>query len=214
MGRYVKCWIGLAVVLLACVPAKSFGSVERTELKGDELRAVEESLGRMEPFRKATARTEDQRLYRVSSSKYRISEDGRPAQAIAEVVYFRYQGGITIRATVGLETMELLKLEELKAYPTPLADEELAQAVTLAKKESPAFRSLYAGAGEKNIELDHLAPVVSNPEDPRYGHRLVILMVAPRGKPEGVVKVEIDLTRGTVKPLESATAADSSGEAR
>ncbi len=213
MGRYVS-WVGLAVVLLACVPTKSFGSVERTDLKVDELHAVEESLGRMEQFRKATARTKDQRLYLVSSSKYRIIEDGSPAKEIAEVVYFRYQGGLTIRATVDLKNMELLKLEELKAYPTPLADAELSQAVTLANKESPAVKSLYTRVGEKNIEIDHLVPVVSNPRNPQYSHRLVILMLAPRGKPEDVVKVEVDLTRGIVKPLESGTAADSSGEAR
>lgn len=211
MGSHAHRAMALAVLLLACLPGKAVGSVERTELRDDELRTVIETLQGLELFKKATARTEDQRMFLVSSSKYRVKEDGKAEKAVAEVVYFRYEGGITIRATLDLGTNELLKLEELKAYPTPLAEEESTEAIRLAKEQSPAVRALYAANGEKDVKIEKLVPVISNPEDPRYGHRLVILMFGPKSRPEGVVKVAVDLTLRTAGPLEPVTENPSRG---
>lgn len=187
----------VAMTLIACLASSA---VKQVTLEADQLTAFREKIESSEEFRKAVAWKTDSRLVFVGATRYAV-EDAAPERAsVVEAVYYKYEGGITIRATTDAEG-KLLKLEELEAYPTPLTPEEQSEAVRLANEKSEEVRAISTGTPQGELVIEVLAPVVADPADPRYGHRLVLLTFYPQSSRARSVMVEVDLTQRTVRVL-------------
>jgi len=115
-----------------------------------------------------------------------------------ETLHFDYSTGKTIVTVYDVARKKVIKLEQLAAYPTPLADEELAQAKELARARDKRVRELYAKYGEKKVTVDALTPVIASPKDKRFGKRLTILTLTPKEHLPDTVSVTVDLTDKTV----------------
>jgi hypothetical protein len=197
--RATRHWI--ASVALTCVAGVPLCAVEQAELSSQELKAALERIQGSAAFGKAAARRSDPRMYVVSASKYLGDRTTGATQEIVEVLYFKYEGGVTIRVTLEPRSGKILELEELKAYPAPLADEEHAEAIRLAKEQSEAVRQIAAATRADDLGVHAIPPVVSDPQDGRYGHRLVLLTFFQKTGHEPSVMVEVDLTKKTVRPF-------------
>lgn len=121
------------------------------------------------------------------------------AQASQRAVVMRYDyaTGVTTRTTVDLATGEALHVRQDVNYPTPLAREEFAEAVTLARRAVPEFDSVMKSARPQALRIGHLAPINTNPSSPRYGHRLVVLWIE---EPVATARVLVDLSTNEVVP--------------
>ena len=100
--------------------------------------------------------------------------------AVVETLHFRYDGGVTIRSKLDANTREVLEVEELHAYPTPLAPAERDEAIELAREKSERVRKLLHEDAGGQPDVNILVPVVSDDKNPKFGHRLVILSVGPK----------------------------------
>jgi len=127
--------------------------------------------------------------------------DGKPA--VVAILRYRYDDGATLRTKIDVATKKVLSVEKLTLYPTPLAGEEIAEAIRLARAKSPAVDKIYKEAANDPV-LGYLVPIVSDSKNPKYGHRLVLLSVSPKAPadPEALpprrVTVRVDLTNESV----------------
>jgi hypothetical protein len=192
---------GIVAIALACMAGVPFCAAGESELSSQELKAAVDHIKGSAAFGKAAARGSDPRMYLVSASKYVGSPAAGAAQEIVEVLYYKYEGGVTIRAALDARSGEVLELEELKAYPAPLADEEHAEAIRLARERSDAVRRIVAVTRANDLGVYSLSPVVADPQDARYGHRLVLLTFFRKTGHGPSVMVEVDLTQQTVRPF-------------
>jgi hypothetical protein len=134
---------------------------------------------------------------------------GKPPPDRADVYYYRIppdagKPGITLRYTVDLSRgVEVTPPVLLPNYPTPLAREEIDEAVRLAREKSDPVRALFQRAeDQKSVSWEYLTPYIgrkSNGHEP--GDRVVSLRFrsAPKGqaRPESVL-VWVNLTRRAV----------------
>jgi hypothetical protein len=186
--------VAVSVALLAGAAA---GAAERTAIGAQELSSIAQRIESSEQFKQAAARGSDGRMFLVNAARYEAAGGG---QEVVEVLYYKYEGGVTLRATLDAKRGNVLEVQELKAYPTPLAREEHAEALRLARELNPPAKSLLATApGEVDVEV--AVPVVSNPNDPRYGHRLVFLTLYRKAGGGPAAMIEVDLTQKSVRPL-------------
>jgi hypothetical protein len=115
--------------------------------------------------------------------------------ARAIVTRYDYATGITTRTTVDLGTGRALDIRKDVNYPTPLADEELDQAITLARQKVSEFDSAMKSAQPNELSVSHLAPVDNDPSSATYGHRLVYLWV---DRPTRTRRILVDLSTNEV----------------
>lgn len=120
-------------------------------------------------------------------------------QQVVEALHFRYDDGKTIRTMFNATEQKVIRIDILEAYPTPLAGEEIEKAKELAKAKDAKIRQLIEGTPQEQLKIEFLSPVVSDKRDPRYGKRLVIVIVSSKDAP-GSEKVTLNLTDETVSP--------------
>lgn len=112
--------------------------------------------------------------------------------------------GITVRHTVDLTTGEQVGATEvLVKHPTPLSQEELAEAVELAQEKSPAVAALFKGRDKQSIRWEYLQIMIGRKHETHEpGDRVVrFLFKATAGKDEEApapVAVMVNLTKGVV----------------
>jgi hypothetical protein len=191
----------LAALALLCLAGGPVRAAERTDLSAQELDAAQQRIKGSASFTRAAARNGDPRMYVVSASKYKGDKGAGGPEELVEVLYYKYEGGVTLRAALDGRTGDLLELEELKAYPTPLADEETQEAIRLAKEKSNAVRQVVANAPAGSLGVYAMPTVISLPSDLRYGHRIVLVTFYPKAGSKPTAMVEVDLTQKTVKPF-------------
>jgi len=119
-------------------------------------------------------------------------------EPLVETMHYRYDDGVTVRTTFNTTEKKVVKVEQLPAYPTPLATEELRDARTLAQEKEPAVNALMKRYKQADLTIQTLNPVVSNRMSKLFGKRLVILLIAPKDKPEERVTVTVNLTDRTI----------------
>jgi hypothetical protein len=194
---------GLVPLLLVLAVIVTAGAARAADLSPQELRGALAAIQSSTASAKAAApgRT-DPRLYVASATKYRERGNGGAAREIVEVLFYRYEDGVTVRVSLDPASGQILETQEHKAFPTPLADEEYQEAVRLAKEGSEAVRTFLAARKAGDVAISAVPPVISDPNDARYGHRIVLLRFAPKTERGPVVVVELDLTRKSVKPFE------------
>lgn len=191
----------MAALALLCLAGGPLCAAERTDLSAQELETAQQRIKGAASFNKAAARSSDPRMYVVSASKYKGDKGASGPEELHEVLYYKYEGGVTIRAALDGKTGELLEIEELKAFPTPLADEEIQEAIRLAKEKSNAVRQIVANAPAGSLGIYTMPTVISLPSDLRYGHRIVLVTFYPKAGSKPSAMVEVDLTQKTVKPF-------------
>jgi hypothetical protein len=112
--------------------------------------------------------------------------------------------GITVKHTVDLTTgKEVGQTEVLTKHHTPLAHEELDEAVELAKDKSEAVKELYKNRDKKTVRWEYLQLMVRGKHETNEpGDRVVrLVFTASDGKDESdPVRVIVNLTKGVVMP--------------
>lgn len=117
--------------------------------------------------------------------------DGRRAV----VMRYDYATGVTTRTTVDIGTGKALDMRKDVNYPTPLAKEELDQAIAIARQKVGEFDAIVKAARPEELSISHLSPLDSNPSSATYGHRLVYLWVQ---RPMRSEQVLVDLSTNEV----------------
>jgi hypothetical protein len=135
-------------------------------------------------------------------SKFQEATSDNQGEEIIESLHYRYDDGKTLRVRMSAKSRALVgKVEVEEAYPTPLAPEETARALALAREKSPPIEELFRTKGEAALIVSFLAPVISDPKHPLYGQRLAIIQVIPKKEPEKGANITINLTKETVANL-------------
>jgi len=129
----------------------------------------------------------------------------RPPPNRVDVYYYRPnpaggKPGITVKHTVDVTTgQQVGDTEVLLNHHSPIAREELADAIKLAREKVPAVAELYQGRDPSAVRWEYLQLMISKKSD-RFepGDRVVRLAFnAPDATP---VPVIVDLTKGTAVP--------------
>jgi hypothetical protein len=116
--------------------------------------------------------------------------------------------GVTVLHTVDLTTgKQVGQTELLWSRHTPLAREELGEAVSMAQEKSPAVQELYKGREKTAVRWEYLQLMLTRKHGPHEpGDRVVRLVfsAAPlENQPAPApVRVLVNLTRGAVVPDE------------
>lgn len=114
--------------------------------------------------------------------------------------------GITVRHTVDLTTgNQVGPTEVLLNRHTPISNDELAEAVELAREQSAAVGDLYKARDKKAVRWEYLQQVITRKHGTHEpGDRVVrLVFTAAAGKaepPPAPVSVIVNLTRGVVEP--------------
>jgi hypothetical protein len=142
--------------------------------------------------------------YTVQIALQRPVPDMPPPNRV-DVYYYRPnpaggKPGITVKHTVDLTTgQQVGDTEVLLNHHSPIAREELADAIKLAREKVPAVAELYQGRDPSAVRWEYLQLMISKKSD-RFepGDRVVRLAFnAPDATP---VPVIVDLTKGTAVP--------------
>ena len=142
---------------------------------------------------------------------------GQEEVKLVDVYYYRPnpergKPGVTVKRTVDVTTgKEVGQTEVILNGRTPLAREELAEAVDLAKEKSEAVQGLYKQFEKSAVHWEYLQLNINRKhESLEPGDRAVILTftvsVKDREGPEPV-RVIVNLTKGVVAPAPSSAAA-------
>ncbi|MFT3882079.1 MAG: hypothetical protein QM703_20805 [Gemmatales bacterium] len=146
--------------------------------------------------------------YTVQITPHRAVPDSETVNK-ADVYYYRPnpekgKQGLTIKYTVDLTTGQPLGEPEvmLKAH-TPISRDELAEAVEMAKSESPAYKTLAAGRDPKAVRWEYLQMKVNRKNNGlEPGDRVIRLVFtanANENEPNPApVRIIVNLTKGTV----------------
>ncbi len=125
-----------------------------------------------------------------------VARGAKPPQAQRAVVMrYDYATGVTTRTTVDLGTGRALDVRKDVNYPTPLAQEELDQAVTLARQKVSEFDAIIKSARPEELAISHLAPLDNDPSSSTYGHRLVYLWIQ---RPTRSEQILVDLSTNEI----------------
>lgn len=192
-------WLFPLIVLTALGAAVTAAAEpEPLVLSAEERAGIVRRVEHCGTFRTAAIGRTDPRRYLTHFWAYELKAGKEAPRRLAEVTHFKYEGGETIRTTVDLGTREVVKVEVLKAYPTPLAPDELTAAVSLAKEKSPAVRAFYE-KHPNDVQVQALAPVVADAKSPRFGHRIALLTFRTKKDARDSLLIDVDLTNRTIQ---------------
>jgi hypothetical protein len=195
-------WLGRAAVsmaFLAVLAGSAAASTKPMEFQAGEVSSLVGRIKSSAQFKTAAAFKTDGRLILVNEAKYET--EGGEHHEVAEITFYKYEGGVTLKVTQDMAAGQPPKVETLRSYPTPLAKEEEEKAVQLAREQIKAVGELLAGPAKDDLVTDILAPVVSNPKNPLYGHRLALLTFHRRSGQTMPIIVQVDLTRSHAKAV-------------
>jgi hypothetical protein len=119
-------------------------------------------------------------------------------QELVQSLHFRYLDGKTIRTTCTAANARVLKIEELEAYPTPLTDQEIADAQKLAREKDSRVKEMFKKYKASDLDIQAVAPVVAFRKNPLFGKRLATLFLTPKKNAGAVLSVTVNLTDGEV----------------
>jgi hypothetical protein len=112
--------------------------------------------------------------------RYRATRAGATTESdLVEALHFNYDDGKTIRTLYDLTDKKVIKVDALEAYPTPLANQEIAEAKKLASEKDERAKALLQKYRDNEISVGALAPVIADRANKRFGKRLAILVLAP-----------------------------------
>jgi hypothetical protein len=186
----------LALLPVACGRAHGEQETEAVpayELTAEEIRAARELAER------DLVRPEDRDSLggKVVFTKVELLPDSRAqtAQRLVTVTHYRYRGNEAVLTTVDLNTRQVVHVAADPNQPTPLAQEEFARALELAKADG----RLAAFWAQRTADTAVEAKVSHYPAgDPLHGRRTVVLLVREGRNYLTNPQVTVDLTSETV----------------
>lgn len=113
-----------------------------------------------------------------------------PARRV-NVIHYRYHGDETIITTVDLHTLDILKVETYRHFPTALAAEELARAERLARADA-RLQSMFDSS---QVIVEGRPFQATAPADALFGHRVVHLLLRDGANYRVGPRILVDLTR-------------------
>lgn len=111
--------------------------------------------------------------------------------------------GVTVKHTVDVATgNQVGETEVLLNHHTPIARDELAEAVALAREKSPEVKALYRGREERAVQWEYLQLMINRKHgENEPGDRVVRLVFTAPAKEQiepAHVAVLVNLTKGIV----------------
>jgi hypothetical protein len=172
----------------------------------------------------------DAKLVSAQPSSVEMKDEGKPGQPIkqytvqiiphrpvpgqeevknVDVYYYRPnpekgKPGITVRYTVDVTTgKQVGQTEVLLNHHTPIARDELTEAVALAREKSPAVAALYKDRDKDAVHWEYLQLMVNRKHEPHDpGDRVVRFVFTADAlrdqAPPTPVRVIVNLTKGVV----------------
>ncbi len=118
---------------------------------------------------------------------------------LALVTHFRYEGGLAIETLVDVGEGKVLKVETRENAHTPLAKEELVEAIRLTLADRDVRAALGRDIDQVQVEGLHL--LTPDPADPIYGHRAVRMLfrVGKLYRSAPVVVVDLNTRRVVIE---------------
>jgi hypothetical protein len=216
----------LALAPVACQPARSQEKPKLAQPGADGLipearKAAREIVEKSEDFTRVLSERErgflkgerprdpkgdKEVIYYTQTEVAPAKDDGERPRGLLEaalvvVSHYRYRNDEVIRSTVDLKTRKVLKVETFAHLPTPLSEEEFAEAKKLAFDEKQEAGKKLAAAlkpyGDK-LRIEPLLPRVGK-DDKAFGHRLVNLVFHAGTTYLTSPRVIVDLTTREVK---------------
>ena len=128
---------------------------------------------------------------------------GDETRVLYQTVHYSYPGNATIYTTVDLEAKAVRGVREAKNVPTPISEEEFAEARALALAD-PAIRELLGQKAER-VAVEALGLYTTDPGDPVFGHRAMSLFFREGDTYLANVDVTVDLTSRKVTVTRNET---------
>jgi hypothetical protein len=190
--------IGVVAIILGCGGvAAQVAETPKAITRQEERAMIQKALENSPAF--AEAIKGKQKVVASTMVRYKDKPQGAATESdFVESLHFEYDTGKTIRTIYNLTDKKVVKIEKLEAYPTPLADEEVGQAKSLAAEKNDKVQALFRKYKEDQIEVSALAPVIADRNNKRFGKRLAILLLTPKEKLADAVSVTVNLTDKTV----------------
>jgi hypothetical protein len=205
------CEAALAVTLL-CAAAVGSATCASAGTYGDTSPSDHEAGTR--PLDPLTARERDA-AQRVALEDSRVREvladaphrvvsvefaaDKGPSNEIvrgAEVLFYRPDRDVGVRAVVRLEPLSVVAVASVPGPQVPLTNDDYQSARQLALRHQ-LVQSRFGAAAER-AQIEMLRELPTNPDDPCFRHRCVLLLFRlPEGYAAGP-RVVVDLTAGEV----------------
>lgn len=136
--------------------------------------------------------------YRVVSVDF-MADKGPSNETVrsAEVLFYRPDRDVGVRALVRLQPTSVVAVASVPGQQVPLTNEDYQSARQLALRHE-LVQSRFGQAVER-AQIEMLRELPSNPEDPCFRHRCVLLLFRlPEGYAAGP-RVVVDLTAGEVR---------------
>jgi hypothetical protein len=162
-------------------------------LSGEERsRAISLASREQRPALSAFELRETERPRSVVSTVEPVAEKGREGR-LAMVTLYQYNGDITIRRVVNLDSGMVVGEARAERQTPPLApvEVELARGIALA---DPRIADTVAPFSDR-LKVEALVASTSDRNDPLFGHRVVYLLFrTPEGYLANIGEVFVDLT--------------------
>jgi len=136
----------------------------------------------------------DKKMYLTDAHVTRDTASERKGvfERLALLLYYRYEGDLTIEVLINLARKEVVAVKQLPDYVAPISGEEFAIAKELALND-PQLKPILSPHLDR-LEVDILTPRSESPDDPFFRHRVLYLMFRVGTKYLIPQSVFVDLT--------------------
>jgi Cu2+-containing amine oxidase len=131
--------------------------------------------------------------------KQTVEAPGVPIQIgrHAEVLFYRYDGDVGIRAVVDLVQQAVRDVTRVDGQAVPVTEEEVTEAGELALHDSTVFQRL--GEARREYKIEGMRILATRENDPCYRHRCVDLLFRRGAQYLVAFPVTVDLTSRDVR---------------
>lgn len=179
-------------------------------------REIAASVARADPrVRAALGTGRSRQIYADFISVKRTEESSpqrEPSGRYADVLFYRYDGDVGVRALVDLQAKSVVDVNRVKGQSVPINGEEVEEAARLALANAnvvrlfdgkvPSFKVATAPATREDVDsarIEGLRTVATSPKDPCFRHRCIVLFFRVNNRYVHLNRVVVDLTSQSVR---------------